>query len=75
MFVCVSDCPQGRFGEGCVQACACTGAPCDRVTGQCQCLAGTRGAHCEHGKNTSMILCYDDDDDEDDDDDDVVSND
>lgn len=42
-----SDCPEGKFGPGCVHTCNCTGAPCDRVTGQCKCPAGTSGKHCE----------------------------
>lgn len=41
------DCPEGRFGSGCIHPCNCTGAPCDKVTGQCQCPAGTSGQHCE----------------------------
>ncbi|XP_070303308.1 multiple epidermal growth factor-like domains protein 6 [Salvelinus sp. IW2-2015] len=30
------------------QACDCSGAPCDRVSGQCQCPAGTSGKRCEN---------------------------
>lgn len=44
----LSACPEGRFGPGCVHSCNCTGAPCDKVTGQCQCPAGTSGRHCEN---------------------------
>lgn len=43
----VSDCPEGRFGPGCAHPCNCTSAPCDQVTGQCKCPAGTSGKHCE----------------------------
>lgn len=46
--VCVSDCPDGRFGSGCVHPCNCTGAPCDKTTGRCNCPAGTSGTHCEN---------------------------
>lgn len=51
----VSDCPEGRFGIGCVHPCNCTGAPCDKVTGQCKCPAGTSGKHCE---NCECILIF-----------------
>lgn len=44
----VSDCPEGRFGTGCVHPCNCTSAPCDKVTGQCKCPPGTSGKHCEN---------------------------
>lgn len=43
-----SDCPERRFGIGCVHPCNCTGAPCDKVTGHCKCPAGTSGRHCEN---------------------------
>lgn len=46
-------CPVGQFGVGCSQFCACNGAPCDSVTGQCHCPAGQTGEHCKEGKKNS----------------------
>jgi hypothetical protein len=52
--MCVSsftDCPEGYYGAGCNQSCHCSGSPCDNMTGQCHCLAGMKGQHCETGKD------------------------
>ncbi|KAG9352925.1 hypothetical protein JZ751_017501 [Albula glossodonta] len=43
----VTECTDGSFGVGCTQSCDCSGSPCDKVTGQCRCPAGTTGERCE----------------------------
>lgn len=49
--LCVSGCPQGRFGPGCEQRCQCEhGGACDHVSGACTCPAGWRGTFCERGE-------------------------
>ena len=41
-------CPDGRWGVGCNQVCACLhNASCDPVSGACTCSPGWRGDHCE----------------------------
>uniref|UniRef100_A0A4W5RH13 EGF-like domain-containing protein n=1 Tax=Hucho hucho TaxID=62062 RepID=A0A4W5RH13_9TELE len=50
------DCPEGRFGPSCTQACDCSGAPCDRVSGQCQCPAGTSGKRCENERHVKRLM-------------------
>lgn len=54
----VSDCPEGRFGTGCVHPCNCTGAPCNKVTGQCKCPPGTSGEHCENCEWKQIFLQF-----------------
>lgn len=44
----MSECPEGKFGTGCVHPCTCAGAPCDKVTGECRCSAGKFGPQCEN---------------------------
>ena len=51
----VSDCPEGWFGAGCVHPCNCSSAPCDKVTGQCKCPAGTTGKHCENCESIKLL--------------------
>lgn len=52
LFICLSECPGGRFGANCHLKCNCqNNGTCDRVTGTCQCGAGYYGQHCEHGEN------------------------
>lgn len=44
-------CPPGFHGHRCQLACNCQGkAQCDARTGQCLCLSGYQGEHCEKGK-------------------------
>ena len=43
-----SACPEGRWGSGCNQMCACLhNASCDPVSGACTCQPGWQGSHCE----------------------------
>ena len=44
---CVSDCPDGFWGENCNNTCSCPSRSlCDPVTGGCFCPAGLRGRKC-----------------------------
>lgn len=46
-----AECPGGMFGVNCSSSCACGGAPCDRVTGQCHCPPGRKGPDCAAGES------------------------
>ncbi|XP_065844809.1 uncharacterized protein [Oscarella lobularis] len=59
---CERSCPQGRWGQDCLESCACNSrGPCDFVSGQCDCNSGWIGLQCERrcreglwGKNCSL---------------------
>uniref|UniRef100_A0A3Q2SQ93 EGF-like and EMI domain containing 1 n=1 Tax=Fundulus heteroclitus TaxID=8078 RepID=A0A3Q2SQ93_FUNHE len=46
---CHQACQTGNYGENCRLSCDCRGAPCDPVTGECDCPAGKRGSSCQEG--------------------------
>lgn len=48
-----AECPEGRFGAGCLLLCSCSGAPCDRATGECVCSAGWTGHDCAQGEEVT----------------------
>lgn len=48
------DCPDGTFGDGCLETCACMDGrvdtpECDNINGTCNCLPGYTGIECEEG--------------------------
>ena len=42
-------CPTGRYGKNCLFDCECGGSTCDPTNGECICIAGKMGDHCEQG--------------------------
>lgn len=46
--VCANPCPEGRYGDRCLQPCVCyNGAVCDHIDGSCICAPGFTGEKCE----------------------------
>jgi hypothetical protein len=57
VLICVSECPAGYFGLGCLHHCQCDNkGTCDHVSGACTCLVGWTGTFCEKRKRTSQDL-------------------
>jgi len=54
--VCVSVCPDGFYGEDCLEQCECrNGGHCNHETGTCECQAGWHGRMCEKGRTCTRI--------------------
>ena len=54
--MCVSVCPDGFYGEDCLEQCEChNGGHCNHETGTCECQAGWHGRMCEKGRTCTRI--------------------
>jgi hypothetical protein len=54
MFIYVSACSEGMFGQGCKEICICNTAntkTCDNVDGSCTCHQGWEGRKCDEDTN------------------------
>lgn len=50
------ECPQGLFGEGCVNTCSSKCRGCNNINGLCDrgCLTGWKGDYCQERKACSL---------------------
>ena len=47
--MCITECPQGKYGMNCASTCTCNPhrtVSCDKVDGTCSCKAGWEGKDC-----------------------------
>ncbi len=51
IFFVLKGCPQGQWGEECLNKCDCNENTCHSETGLCDCPAGRTGIRCEQGIN------------------------
>jgi len=46
-----SECPDGFYGQDCLDECSCENGDCHHVTGVCNCSAGYVGSSCSMSKS------------------------
>lgn len=50
-FLCISECPLGRYGFDCLIHCSCANSSlCNPKTGRCECEPGRTGSDCRQGQ-------------------------